>query len=460
MSLSIRSPRSAPTIALLLLPMLAGASAPAVAMVTFHVNDTNDLVDDNLADGICHTATNTCTLRAAIMQANHTEDASTIVLPIGNYIVDIPVTGDDGEEEGDLNLTATDSDAPITIVGADANMTAMNGLLGSRVLHVESGRHAVISGVDLVGGRALSGNGGAILNEGMLELDHCLIQSSGASEGGAIYNGASLRLDHSVVANSGGQGGGIRNVASLQIVDSTLSNNNGPISGGIWSSDGATTQASVRVIRSTIVGNSGDTGGFCCSGDLTLVDSTVAGNFSNSVGGGISFRAEAGRANAAALYDTTVVDNSANVAGAGIAVNGAAFDVVDSLIARNLRADGSQEQDCAGTIAARGRNLFGSTDGCAISGDAGSSGLLNSLDRLGTLADNGGPTQTIALLAGSNAIDGGDPAGCTDADGNPLTTDQRGFLRPAGAACDVGAFEYGAVDPDVIFVDGFDPPAA
>jgi hypothetical protein len=58
---------------------------------------------------------------------------------------------------------------------------------------------------------------------------------------------------------------------------------------------------------------------------------------------------------------------------------------------------------------------------------------------LGSLADNGGPTQTIALLPGSVAIDAA--TDCTDYDGNSLTTDQRGVARPQGPACDVGAFE-------------------
>jgi hypothetical protein len=62
---------------------------------------------------------------------------------------------------------------------------------------------------------------------------------------------------------------------------------------------------------------------------------------------------------------------------------------------------------------------------------------------LGPLADNGGPTMTHALGAGSVAIDQIPEAECVDADGAPLTTDQRGEPRPetGGTLCDVGAFE-------------------
>src|SRR5262249_3301577 len=60
---------------------------------------------------------------------------------------------------------------------------------------------------------------------------------------------------------------------------------------------------------------------------------------------------------------------------------------------------------------------------------------------LAPLGNYGGPTQTIALLPGSPAIDAGDSALAVDAQSNPLTTDQRGLPRVVGAAVDIGAFE-------------------
>ena len=60
---------------------------------------------------------------------------------------------------------------------------------------------------------------------------------------------------------------------------------------------------------------------------------------------------------------------------------------------------------------------------------------------LGPLADNGGPTETHALVEGSVAIDVIPAEDCVDADDQPLTTDQRGYPRPVGDGCDVGAFE-------------------
>jgi hypothetical protein len=77
-------------------------------------------------------------------------------------------------------------------------------------------------------------------------------------------------------------------------------------------------------------------------------------------------------------------------------------------------------------------------------------GTISTDPQLGPLADNGGPTWTHALGAGSPAIDAG-------SNWAQLISDQRGagHLRVSGAAADIGAFETQAIG-DVIFADGFD----
>jgi hypothetical protein len=77
--------------------------------------------------------------------------------------------------------------------------------------------------------------------------------------------------------------------------------------------------------------------------------------------------------------------------------------------------------------------------------DFDSAGDLNDTDsELGPLQNNGGPTETMALLPGSPAIDSGNPSGCRDANGDLLKADQRGEPRPNkedSGACDRGAYE-------------------
>lgn len=106
--------------------------------------------------------------------------------------------------------------------------------------------------------------------------------------------------------------------------------------------------------------------------------------------------------------------------------------------------------DCSGSFTSQGNDIVTNVIAahCTISGS-----YSNAAASLGPLQDNGGPTLTHALPAGSAAIDAGDPGGCTDNYGAILTTDQRGESRPSGAACDIGAFEL----HDAIFQDGFDP---
>src|SRR5262249_51891469 len=92
-------------------------------------------------------------------------------------------------------------------------------------------------------------------------------------------------------------------------------------------------------------------------------------------------------------------------------------------------------------VLTQGHNIVGNTTGCMgfVPGDGDLVGM-NPL--LGALGDNGGPTQTRALLAGSPALDAGDP-GAPGAETACETTDQRGVMRPQASRCDIGAYELG-----------------
>jgi hypothetical protein len=93
------------------------------------------------------------------------------------------------------------------------------------------------------------------------------------------------------------------------------------------------------------------------------------------------------------------------------------------------------------TVVSYGGNIESPTNDCGLTDPTDLVSVPIDDVKLGPLQDNGGPTMTYALLPGSVAIDRIPEAMCVDADGDPLTTDQRGEPRPGGAMCDVGAFE-------------------
>ena len=179
-------------------------------------------------------------------------------------------------------------------------------------------------------------------------------------------------------------------------------------------------------------------GGGIAGNVMTLTNSTIAGNSAANPGGGIAVNTTA------TLVNVTVSGNSGTPSNGGIWAIGA-VTLSNSVVANSTGGD------CAisgGSVSAR-HSLI--EDGsCGVS--AGSNGNLNGDPNLGPLADNGcvfpgagGCVQTQALLAGSPAIDAADLAVCAAA---PVSgVDQRGFVR--GAACDMGAYEFGAGPPSV-----------
>ena len=139
-------------------------------------------------------------------------------------------------------------------------------------------------------------------------------------------------------------------------------------------------------------------------------------------------------------------DASGSGIGGGVAVaTGATLTFQNTIIAlnQNVIVTGGplpilNLDDCSGTLSSNGNNIMHDVDSsyCTVNG-----AVTIADPNLGPLQNNGGPTQTHGLLSGSPALDGGNAGGCADNLGAVLAGDQRGFHRPSGVNCDVGAVE-------------------
>lgn len=321
----------------------------------------------------------------------------------------------------------------LTIVGpGDAASTPVprlriEGSGAERVLHVRAPAVVVIAGLTLQGGVA-SGHqgGGAVLvesgaNATFQACDFINNRTSNSNSGGAILNFGTLTLDQCLVSGNQAQHGG-----------------------------GVSSQGPFQVVRSLIEGNTatGLGGGLHASGSgLQAESSTLAANRAGT-GGAIALVASGGSNKVATLTALTVVDNRADAQSGGLYVEGSAAvaNVGGSLFARNLivTKSGSQTPHDLGTtksgkINSANYNLI-LKPGTTLS-PWGANDQIGADPKLGPLAANGGRTRTYALLAGSPALDRGNPA----FSGSLALTDQRLFPRvaPAGGRADVGAFESG-----------------
>jgi hypothetical protein len=355
------------------------------------------------------------------------------------------------------------------VVGAGMSTTIIDANQIDRVIQVYRDRTVRFYSLTIRNGLTSESGGGILINQdATVYVSECAIDANQAQGGGggALNEFGSL-LDVSrsfVSANSAhGNGGGLQIAGgSLILRQSSVERNTSSLSGG-----GILAFGSVTIIASAIISNAvEDSGGGMWFGydALLMVNTTVAGNVSKGDGGGLYLKSSDQAQN---IYNSSIILNDADDDqdffgnGGGIFVDQVApfirLNIYNTILAGNYVSNSPQPDDCRGTVKTHARNLFGSTNGCTIDQISGSWDFLNSLNFLGPLQNNGGPTQTIALLAGSNAINAGTPgAGCLDNTSTTIATDQRGFPRNVGI-CDLGAYEFGAIDPDnVIFRNGFE----
>jgi len=277
----------------------------------------------------------------------------------------------------------------------------------------------------VVGNSATNGNAGGIFNNQNGKVTIINSKISGNTSFGGVY------LSH---------GGGIYSYGgTISIENSAVSNNHSDdVGGGISTSVDAT----LEVSNSTISGNScNDRGGGISSfgGQATITNSTLSGNNSFQ-GGGIYNYAPL------TLNYVTFSGNSAKEGSNLYVVNNtrAVTEMSNSLITNGLT---SSNCFCPGDwslyLTDGGYNLA-DDDSCYLT-DPSSMPLTDPLlDPI--LKNNGGLTETHALMAGSDAIDA-IPYGVNGC-GDTITTDQRGIIRPQGDGCEIGAYEIEYYDTD------------
>lgn len=431
-----------------------------------------------------------CSLREAILGAN-TDSAidgcaagsgdDTILLPAGTYTLTIDGINEDGAWSGDLDITDS-----LTLTGAGAGTTSIDGNVIDRVFHVDpacAGITVDISGVTIRRGLApnapiteydkssgggihncgtlvlsdavVSGNGapdfgqgGGIQNNGLLVASNITVSGNNAYRGGGMGSTGTLmlaggRIEDNGATGSVGTGGGLYNAGAAVLAGVTLSGNTALNGGGI--SNGG--DRGMKLINSTISNNKAAWsigGGIYNEASLEITNSTVSGNVATTSGGGIANKG------IMSLASVTLASNTAATSGGAIFIyNSGLLDMENSLLAGNMA--GGVYNSCSvlsGSITSYGYNLSDNASYCGLANIGDKTGV-DAL--LGPLQDNGGTTFTHALSAGSPAVDGGDPSGCSAEGGTRmLMNDQRSFLRPVDgngdgtAVCDIGAFELGA----------------
>jgi CSLREA domain-containing protein len=370
-------------IRLTLLALLTLASPPARAAV-FTVTKTADTLD-----GACNAD---CSLREAVTAANSTAEADTIHLGPGVHALTRLGSAEDESMTGDLDVAGG-----LTIVGAGADRTILDGNGTDRLLEVPFGASLELRG--------------ATVRNGSVQ--------------GTLY--------------PENRGGGISAEGHLSLVDCVISDNRGENGGGVFGQE-------LTVRGTTFSGNTGNLGGgLFTSGFVEMENVTLAGNRS-SYGGG------AWIGSAAEIRHTTIAGNEATGAAGGIYLDGppcipenpclpgpVLLDL--SIVAGNTAP---QFPDCQSLEHLGSHNVFGAGEGCApVEGDRAGTSQAPLDTKLAVAADQGGTTPTRLPLAGSPAIDLA-PAGLCSG------LDQRGAVRPVDgdgdgvSGCDAGAVEAGS----------------
>jgi hypothetical protein len=436
---------------------LGNASARAA---TFVANDLTDAVDVAPGNGVCATARGTCTLRAAVQEANALAGADQVTLAAGVHELSLAGADEDQGATGDLDVLDD-----LTIAGANAYLAVIDANGVDRVLDQApdgDGTSLTLRDLTLTGGD-VDGRGGGVRYTRTLDAERIIVTRNHADTGGGLAAGdgvePSLALSTSVVSlNTAVDGGGIDAgeyfVSSVELT--IVIGNSAMNQGGGVRFVGPLSDSPMLLDRVTIYGNNvhrgraSRGGGIHGGGYLELDRSWVGHNLvgawgaapgGNGRGGGIylevsgqstvtnttiegNLAAAAGAIGTQGLVDithATIARNASTRGGALHAYDAGSFFLANTIVGENTPAN------CSGKLPLWiGTNLETSNESCLLDWYV----LAGQLDALGYY---GGPTRTIPPLPASGAIEGGLDEG--------VDVDQRGVARPQLAQFDLGAVE-------------------
>lgn len=426
--------------------MVVGTSTTAPANSTGTVNLTNVTFSNNTANNAggamymygpnSSTTLTNCTITGNKVQNGGAAGGTIVIAGPGDTLTingtTISTNTSAGQSAG-ITVNGTNEVVNITSSTISGNSAATTG--GALVV-TGTGNHVTVTGSTISGNTANGGGNaaGAIFENGtnsVLAFTNSVI--SGNTEGGAgvagamsIYgSGAQVTFTNSILDNNQGgapaRGGVQINSASatLTFTNCTMTNNRGGGNGGF-------------------LGNNG--------GTVNINNSTITGNVNTNVGGAMQIN---GASAVVVIRDSTVTNNTGNVYCGGVNINAGTLTIVNSVVAGNIAPSNPDVNSTIGTPAVT-FSLIGNTAGNNVTATGANGNIINVAAGVGTLKNNGGlmvgapatllPLQTVALLAGSPAIDKGSnaaiPAG--------TTTDERGagFSRIINNTVDMGAYEF------------------
>jgi CSLREA domain-containing protein len=444
---------------LLVLAALAPV-APAGAQ-TFFVNSVLDVVDAAPGNGTCATAAGTCTLRAAIQEANRTASGDVLILvPPGVYRVTIPIPTANPCARNDATggyMIKNYKPRRISIAGTDPGSTIVDGNALDGVFDVDGvpGSTTLLANMTIRNGnrsntcRRFGGGVHAFStagSPGTVTIDNCVVTDNVAQSGGGIFNeSTTMSVTRSVVRNNRSSflhpqvsaGGGIENFSGSLTVDaSTISGN----------------KAQVPTTATSATPSDGAGGGVgVFDGPVTITNSTISGNTADGNGGGIDVTGViAGKT--LTLRNVTITGNTSDANANNSGDGGGLADDTQNVVLENSILAGNSDSGGQGVDCSMGASAtltmaikyaaIPALQTCSTHTSPAPVGLINSFTPISALQANGGLGQTHDLVAGSPARDAGDPSGCG------FATDQRKVPRPQGARCDLGAVEAGAPDTD------------